>query len=111
MAKGNSSRALPFVLLVAAVVSADALIRCLQRTARLTHEMNELGVLSRTDPLTGLPNRRHLEEHLAAQLSAARRALATRGSGLPGGRRSLPPDHSPAIPTVGRFAVPGDGGG
>jgi diguanylate cyclase (GGDEF)-like protein len=73
MAKGNASRALPAVLLVAAVVTADALIRCLQRTARLTHEMNELGVLSRTDPLTGLPNRRHLEEHLAAQLSAARR--------------------------------------
>jgi hypothetical protein len=66
-------RALPVVVLVAAVVAADAVIRCLQRTSRLTRETHELAVLSRTDPLTGLPNRRHVEEHLAASLSAARR--------------------------------------
>jgi diguanylate cyclase (GGDEF)-like protein len=66
-------QALPVVVFVAAVVAADAVIRCLQRTSRLTRETHELAVLSRTDPLTGLPNRRHVEEHLAASLSAARR--------------------------------------
>jgi diguanylate cyclase (GGDEF)-like protein len=66
-------RALPVVVFVAGVVAADAVVRCLQRTSRLTRETQQLGVLSRTDPLTGLPNRRHLEEHLAGALSAARR--------------------------------------
>ena len=49
------------------------LLTCLQRTSRLTRETERLTVLSRTDPLTGLPNRRHIEEHLAAAMSAARR--------------------------------------
>jgi diguanylate cyclase (GGDEF)-like protein len=66
-------QALPVVGFVATVVAAGAMIRCLQRTSRLTRETHELGVLSRTDPLTGLPNRRYVEEHLAAALSAARR--------------------------------------
>jgi two-component system cell cycle response regulator len=66
----------PVVLAAVAVsvaVVADAMIRCLNRTARLTREIRELAVLSRTDPLTGLYNRRHVEEHLAAAASAARR--------------------------------------
>ena len=63
-------------LAVAAVVlaaAAGALRRCLSRTSRLAGETAELTVLSRTDPLTGLHNRRHVEEHLAAAVSAARR--------------------------------------
>ena len=58
---------------VVAAVAGDALLRCLQRTSRLARATRELAVLSRTDPLTGLPNRRHVEEHLAAVVSAARR--------------------------------------
>src|SRR5207244_12755948 len=46
---------------------------CLNRTARLARETAELTLLARTDPLTGLHNRRHMEEHLAAAVSAARR--------------------------------------
>jgi diguanylate cyclase (GGDEF)-like protein len=61
------------VLFVAAVMAGDAVVRCFQRTSRLAQETHELAELSRTDPLTGLPNRRHVEEHLAAALSAARR--------------------------------------
>ena len=61
------------VLLVAAAVAADALVRCLHRTWRLTHETRQLTLLSRIDPLTGLHNRRHMEEHLAIAVSAARR--------------------------------------
>jgi len=62
------------VAAVAAVaVAANALARCLHRTARLARETAELSVLSRTDPLTDLHNRRHVEEYLAAAVSAARR--------------------------------------
>lgn len=60
-------------LTVAGAVFADALVRCAQRTLRLTNVGRELARLSLTDPLTGLSNRRHLEEHLVASLSAARR--------------------------------------
>ena len=67
----------PALLAVAAVVAVGvaggALRRCLNRTARLARETAVLSVLSRTDPLTGLPNRRHLEEQLEAAVSAARR--------------------------------------
>jgi two-component system cell cycle response regulator len=58
---------------VATAVAADAVRRCLRRTSRLSRATRELAVMARTDPLTGLPNRRHLEEHLAAAVSAARR--------------------------------------
>lgn len=61
------------VVLVAAGVAADGLLRCLRRTSRLARETRDLAVLARTDPLTGLPNRRNMEEHLAAAVSAARR--------------------------------------
>jgi two-component system, cell cycle response regulator len=61
------------VLLVAAAVAADALVRCLHRTWRLTRETRQLTLLSRIDPLTGLHNRRHTEEQLAIAVSAARR--------------------------------------
>src|SRR5438067_8677670 len=60
-------------LAVSVAVVGDALLRCLNRTSRLTRETQDLAVLSRTDPLTGLYNRRHVEEHLAAAASAARR--------------------------------------
>jgi diguanylate cyclase (GGDEF)-like protein len=59
--------------IVGAVVAADALLRCLNQTSRLTRETRQLSILSRTDPLTALPNRRHVEEGLAAAVSAARR--------------------------------------
>jgi diguanylate cyclase (GGDEF)-like protein len=58
---------------VALAVGGGALRRCLSRTTRLAGETAALSVLSRTDPLTGLPNRRHLEEQLEAAVSAARR--------------------------------------
>jgi diguanylate cyclase (GGDEF)-like protein len=61
------------VAVVAVAVAANALRRCLNRTSRLGRVTDELTVLSRTDPLTGLSNRRHLEEQLAAAVSAARR--------------------------------------
>ena len=61
------------VVLVAAGVAAEGLLRCLHRTSRLARETRELAVLARTDPLTGLPNRRNMEERLAAAVSAARR--------------------------------------
>lgn len=64
------------VLVIAAIAGGsfvDALLRCFRRSSRLTRETQELTVLSRTDPLTGLPNRRHIEDHLAAVLSSARR--------------------------------------
>jgi two-component system cell cycle response regulator len=67
------SRALVLVAVAGAVVSGRALACCLRRTARLERDTEELARLSRTDPLTGLPNRRHLEEHLAGAMSAARR--------------------------------------
>ncbi|HKN37840.1 MAG TPA: GGDEF domain-containing protein [Acidimicrobiia bacterium] len=67
------SPALLAVVAVATAVFADALLRCLNRTARLARETGELTLLARTDPLTGLHNRRHMEEHLAAAVSAARR--------------------------------------
>ena len=68
-----SSPVVVAALAVSAAVVADALLRCANRTARLTRETRELAVLSRTDPLTGLYNRRHVEEHLVAAASAARR--------------------------------------
>ncbi|MDQ3947321.1 MAG: GGDEF domain-containing protein, partial [Actinomycetota bacterium] len=61
------------MVVAAATVTADALVRCLRRRSRLAREMRELARLSRTDPLTGLPNRRHIGEHLARAVSAARR--------------------------------------
>ena len=61
------------VAVVAVAVATDALRRCLNRTARLARETAALTVLSRTDPLTGLHNRRHVEELLTAAVSAARR--------------------------------------
>lgn len=67
------SPALLALLVVAAAVAADALLRCLHRTRQLGRETHQLTVLSRTDPLTGLHNRRHMEEHLATAVSAARR--------------------------------------
>jgi two-component system cell cycle response regulator len=61
------------VVAAAAVACAYGVRRCLRRTARLVRETAELTILARTDPLTGLHNRRHMEEHLAAAVSAARR--------------------------------------
>lgn len=64
------------VLVIAAIAGGtfvEVLLCCLRRTSRLARETRELTILSRTDPLTGLPNRRHIEDHLAATLSAARR--------------------------------------
>ena len=61
------------VAIVAVAVATDALRRCLNRTSGLARDMAELAVLSRTDPLTGLHNRRHVEQQLAAAASAARR--------------------------------------
>ena len=58
---------------VAAVTFAAAMRHCLNGTRRLARQTAELSVLARTDPLTGLHNRRHMEEHLAAVTSAARR--------------------------------------
>ena len=66
----------PGVLSAVAVAMAafvGALLGCQRRTSRLARQISELSVLSRTDPLTGLHNRRHVEEHLAGALSAARR--------------------------------------
>jgi diguanylate cyclase (GGDEF)-like protein len=57
----------------AAALAADALLRCSRRTSRLSRAIEELAVIARIDPLTGLPNRRHIEEHLASAVSAARR--------------------------------------
>lgn len=58
---------------IAAVVSAAGMLRCLNGTRRLARQTAELSVLARTDLLTDLPNRRHMEEHLDAVTSAARR--------------------------------------
>jgi len=70
---GRWSPALLAGIAGAAVLVAAALRRCLHGTARLARESAELSVLARTDPLTGLHNRRHMEEHLAPVVSAARR--------------------------------------
>jgi len=72
-ARTAPSPAVLAVVVVAAALVADAVLRCFQRTSRLTREIRELAELARTDPLTGLHNRRHVEEHLAAAVSAARR--------------------------------------
>lgn len=71
------------VAFVGGAFAVSALFRCLHRTselarqsaqiADLARQTEQLADLARTDPLTGLPNRRHLEEHLAALVSAARR--------------------------------------
>jgi diguanylate cyclase (GGDEF)-like protein len=58
---------------IAAAMGVDAVLRCLKRTTHLTRATRELALLAGTDPLTGLPNRRHTEEHLVAAVSAARR--------------------------------------
>lgn len=68
----RSSGAIPW-LVVAAAVAAEAAVHCLRRRAGLALEVRRLAQLSRTDPLTGLHNRRHVEEHLATAVSAARR--------------------------------------
>lgn len=68
-----SGRSRALLLMATAIVSGSALARCLQRTGRLKGQIDDLARLSRTDPLTGLPNRRHLEERLAAAVSSARR--------------------------------------
>lgn len=67
------SPALLAVATVAAVAIAEGLRGCLRRTSQLARDMQALTVIARTDPLTGLPNRRDVEEHLAAALSGARR--------------------------------------
>lgn len=71
--RATLSPALLAVAAVAVAVFGDALLRCRKRTDQLARQTAELAVLSRTDPLTGLHNRRHMEEHLAAMVSAARR--------------------------------------
>ena len=67
------SPALRPAVVVGAAVAADVLVRCLHHMSRLSRQARELAHLSRTDPLTGLHNRRHVEEHLAVAVSAARR--------------------------------------
>jgi two-component system, cell cycle response regulator len=52
-------------------VQAAARVKWLQDELRQRNQ--ELDLLSRTDPLTGLRNRRHVEEYLARLLSLARR--------------------------------------
>jgi len=52
-------------------VSAALRVKRLQDELRIRN--TELEAASRTDALTGLPNRRHLQEHLAAAASAAQR--------------------------------------
>lgn len=71
--RAPASHLLPVVVIVTAAVAADGLIRCLRRTTGLAHEIQRLAGLARTDPLTGLHNRLHVEEQLAGALSAARR--------------------------------------
>lgn len=44
-----------------------------EANARLAHQAHELAELSRRDPLTGLLNRRHLDERLAEEFDRARR--------------------------------------
>jgi diguanylate cyclase (GGDEF)-like protein len=56
--------------LMARVSSA---LRIKQLRDALRERNEELERISRTDPLTSLPNRRHLEQHLEAAASAARR--------------------------------------
>lgn len=65
--------ALRALVALAAVGFAAAMRNCLNGTRRLARQTAELSVLARTDPLTGLHNRRHMEEHLDAVTSAARR--------------------------------------
>ena len=57
----------------ATVVAARAAAHCLRRLSKLESDTRTLVRLSRTDPLTGLSNRRHLEASLTAAGSAARR--------------------------------------
>jgi diguanylate cyclase (GGDEF)-like protein len=52
-------------------VSAAHRVKTLQDQLRVRNA--ELDAMSRTDALTGLPNRRHLQEHLVATASAAAR--------------------------------------
>jgi diguanylate cyclase (GGDEF)-like protein len=56
---------------VIARVRAAARMKCLQDELRQRNA--ELYRISRTDPLTGLANRRHLDEQLIAQATSARR--------------------------------------
>jgi two-component system, cell cycle response regulator len=70
---GVTASARRAVVVIAMAVAADGLLRCLRRTARLTRTTSALAVIAGTDPLTALPNRRHIEEHLAGAVSAARR--------------------------------------
>ena len=69
----NDVRRAAFVIAAMAGGTFVEALLCCFRTSHLAREMRELTILSRTDPLTGLPNRRHIEDHLAAVLSAARR--------------------------------------
>ena len=59
--------------LAAAAVAVAAVLRCLRSTGKLTRQVRQLEQVSRSDPLTELPNRRYLEEQLRAAASAARR--------------------------------------
>lgn len=72
-AGASGTAALRAALVVAVAVAGDSLVRCLRRTSRLAEETQRLAELSRTDGLTGLSNRLHLEEHLTAAVSASRR--------------------------------------
>jgi two-component system, cell cycle response regulator len=73
---GNGRNDARRVVLVLAAIAGGTFVEamlCCFRTSRLARETRELTILSRTDPLTALPNRRHIEDHLTAALSAARR--------------------------------------
>lgn len=50
-----------------------SLVVCRRRRQALAEQTRKLERVARTDPLTGIPNRRHGEEHLALARSAARR--------------------------------------
>lgn len=71
--RNDPRRALLVIAAVAGGTTVQALLRCFRRTSRLARETHQLTVLSRSDPLTGLPNRRYIDDHLAASLSATRR--------------------------------------
>ena len=73
----GESRVVPWIVLgvLAAVGSAAVflLVRYAEGRTELARLNVELEWISRTDPLTGLYNRRHVEEHLRLAASAARR--------------------------------------
>ena len=71
------SRWAPWVVVVAfallALIAAFLLARVLSSRVRLTLLNAELELTARVDVLTGLPNRRHIEEALTGHISATRR--------------------------------------